>query len=110
MGDIHNTQFFRTAQENKMDVSQVLEQVYTALTEKGYNPVSQIVGYIMSGDPTYITSHKNARSLIMNGGSGHQQHDLRRGLFPAAHFSSPFPIFCPHHSAGELKFLLRTKT
>lgn len=65
MGDIHNTQFFRTAQENKMDVSQVLEQVYTALTEKGYNPVSQIVGYIMSGDPTYITSHKNARSLIM---------------------------------------------
>ena len=64
MGDIHNTQFFRTAQENKMDVSQVLEQVYTALTEKGYNPVSQIVGYIMSGDPTYITSHKNARSLI----------------------------------------------
>lgn len=65
MGDIHNTQFFRTVQENKMDVSQVLEQVYTALTEKGYNPVSQIVGYIMSGDPTYITSHKNARSLIM---------------------------------------------
>ena len=65
MDKIHNTQFFRTAQENKMDVSQVLEQVYTALTEKGYNPVSQIVGYIMSGDPTYITSHKNARSLIM---------------------------------------------
>ena len=65
MGDIHNTQYFRTVQENKMDVSQVLEQVYTALTEKGYNPVSQIVGYIMSGDPTYITSHKNARSLSM---------------------------------------------
>ena len=39
--------------------------VYEALTEKGYNPVNQIVGYIMSGDPTYITSHKNARSLIM---------------------------------------------
>ena len=65
MGDIHNTQFFRAAQENTMDVSQVLEQVYQALTEKGYNPVNQIVGYIMSGDPTYITSHKNARSLIM---------------------------------------------
>ena len=48
-----------------MDVSQVLEQVYRALTEKGYNPVNQIVGYIMSGDPTYIPSHKNARSLIM---------------------------------------------
>ena len=65
MGDIHNTQFFRAVQENKMDVSQVLEQVYQALTEKGYNPVNQIVGYIMSGDPTYITSHKNARSIIM---------------------------------------------
>ena len=48
-----------------MDVSQVLEQVYVALTEKGYNPVNQIVGYIMSGDPTYISSHKGARSLIM---------------------------------------------
>ena len=65
MGEIHNTQFFQAVQENKMDVSQVLEKVYVALTEKGYNPVNQIVGYIMSGDPTYITSHKNARSLIM---------------------------------------------
>ena len=64
MGEIHNTQFFQAVQENKMDVSQVLEQVYDALTEKGYNPVNQIVGYVMSGDPTYITSHKGARSLI----------------------------------------------
>jgi len=65
MGDIQNTQFFRSFQDNKPDVSQVLEQVYIALTEKGYNPINQIVGYIMSGDPTYITSHKSARSLIM---------------------------------------------
>ena len=65
MGEIHNTQFFKAVQENKMDVRQVLEQVYVALTEKGYNPVNQIVGYIMSGDPTYITSHNGARSLIM---------------------------------------------
>ena len=42
-----------------------LDVVYHALAEKGYNPVNQIVGYIMSGDPTYITSHRNARSLIM---------------------------------------------
>ena len=47
------------------DVASILKDVYEALTEKGYNPVNQIVGYIMSGDPTYITSHKNARSLIM---------------------------------------------
>lgn len=61
---MHDTQFI-TLQENTADAAQVLEQVYIALTEKGYNPVNQIVGYIMSGDPTYITSHKNARSLIM---------------------------------------------
>ena len=66
MGDMRNTQFFKTVQDDtKLEVSQVLEQVYRALTEKGYNPINQIVGYIMSGDPTYITSHKSARSLIM---------------------------------------------
>lgn len=66
MSDINNTQFFKTVQEEKkLEVSQVLEQVYIALTEKGYNPINQMVGYIMSGDPTYITSHKSARSLIM---------------------------------------------
>ena len=66
MGDISNTQYFRAVQEEKkMEVSQVLREVYEALTEKGYNPINQIVGYIMSGDPTYITSHKSARSLIM---------------------------------------------
>ena len=65
MGEIHNTQYFRAVQENKMDVSQILEQVYVALTEKGYNPINQIVGYIMSGDPTYITSYNGARSLVM---------------------------------------------
>ena len=49
----------------EMRVKKVLELVYVAMTEKGYNPVNQIVGYIISGDPTYITSHKNARSMIM---------------------------------------------
>lgn len=51
--------------EPETGVKVVLRAVYEALTEKGYNPVNQIVGYIMSGDPTYITSHKSARSLIM---------------------------------------------
>ena len=63
--DVQNTQYFRAVQENKMDVTEVLKLVYEALTEKGYNPLNQIVGYVMSGDPTYITSHKSARSLIM---------------------------------------------
>lgn len=61
----NGTQYFKTVREPDIDVHRILEQVYEALTEKGYNPVNQIVGYIMSGDPTYITSHKNARSLIM---------------------------------------------
>ena len=65
MGNIKETQYFQAVQDKKVEVSDVLEQVYIALTEKGYNPVNQIVGYIMSGDPTYITSHKGARSLIM---------------------------------------------
>ncbi len=64
-GKINSTQYFKTVPETKMEVKQVLEDVYLALSEKGYNPVNQIVGYIMSGDPTYITSYKNARSLIM---------------------------------------------
>lgn len=61
----NNTQYFKEVQEPKIEVGQVLEHVYTALSQKGYNPVNQIVGYIMSGDPTYITSHNGARSLIM---------------------------------------------
>lgn len=64
MGDIHRTQFFSPSQESKLEAGEILAKVYAALTEKGYNPISQIVGYIMSGDPTYITSHQSARSLI----------------------------------------------
>ena len=65
MQDLGNTQFFNVAIEPENGAKIILSTVYEALTEKGYNPVNQIVGYIMSGDPTYITSHKNARSLIM---------------------------------------------
>ena len=54
MSDLGNTQFFRVPQEQKLGVEEILEKVYEALAEKGYNPVNQIVGYIMSGDPTYI--------------------------------------------------------
>lgn len=60
-----NTQFVEVVKDTNLSVKEILAQVYTALSEKGYNPVSQIVGYVMSGDPTYITSYKNARSLIM---------------------------------------------
>lgn len=60
-----NTQDIGIVRESTIEVTDILAQVYEALSEKGYNPVSQIVGYVMSGDPTYITSYKNARSLIM---------------------------------------------
>lgn len=63
--DMKQTQYFKVQVEKEMQVSDILANVYAALIDKGYNPVSQIVGYIMSGDPTYITSHKGARSLIM---------------------------------------------
>ena len=61
----NNTQFFDVVKEPVYDVASIVRDVYEALNEKGYTPVNQIVGYIMSGDPTYITSYKNARSLIM---------------------------------------------
>ena len=64
MGNIKETQYFQAVQDKKVEVSDVLEQVYIALTEKGYNPINQIVGYILSEDPTYITNHNNARTLI----------------------------------------------
>ena len=65
MQDKNNTQYFKVEKEPEIKVKDVLDIVYHALSEKGYNPVNQIVGYIMSGDPTYITRHNNARSLIM---------------------------------------------
>ena len=63
--DLSNTQYFKVESEKAVGVKDILKNVYEALSEKGYNPVNQIVGYIMSGDPTFITSHNNARSLIM---------------------------------------------
>lgn len=65
MQDLNNTQYFKVQTDTELKVKDVLDVVYKAMKEKGYDPVSQIVGYIMSGDPTYITSHNNARSLIM---------------------------------------------
>ena len=65
MSKMDSTQNFKVLPESENRVGDILNQVYQAMTEKGYNPVNQIVGYIMSGDPTYITSHKGARSMIM---------------------------------------------
>ena len=63
--DLGSTQYFKVKPDEESGVKKVLSVVYEALSKKGYDPVNQIVGYIMSGDPTYITNYMGARSLIM---------------------------------------------
>jgi uncharacterized protein (UPF0297 family) len=59
-----HTMKFNVKAEEANEPHQVLKEVYEALKEKGYNPINQLVGYLLSGDPTYITSHRNARSTV----------------------------------------------
>ncbi len=63
-GNFEETMSFDVRKEEELNPSDVLKAVYAALREKGYNPINQLVGYLISGDPAYITSHKQARSLI----------------------------------------------
>ena len=63
--DLGNTQYFKVKPDDESTVKKVLSVVYEALSKKGYDPVNQIVGDIMSGDPTFITNYMGARSLIM---------------------------------------------
>lgn len=62
--DLDNTMFFRSEVKEETSIKEVLQTVYQALEDKGYHPINQIVGYLISGDPAYITSHNNARALI----------------------------------------------
>ncbi|MDR7870045.1 MAG: IreB family regulatory phosphoprotein [Tissierellaceae bacterium] len=62
--DFNETMMFKSPKDNTLNTKDVLFQVHEALKDKGYDPINQIIGYILSGDPTYITSHNNARSLI----------------------------------------------
>ena len=62
--DLDNTMFFKADNGKKTEIQEVLNTVYLAMAEKGYDPINQIVGYILSGDPAYITSHNKARALI----------------------------------------------
>ena len=64
MGDMDFTRKFSLGDQRDMEIKAILTTVYQALQEKGYNPINQIVGYILSEDPTYITNHNNARALI----------------------------------------------
>jgi len=64
MSENDKTLTFSLKDEKELEIKRMLLTVYSALNEKGYNPINQIVGYILSEDPTYITNYKNARSLI----------------------------------------------
>lgn len=62
--DFDKTMSFKVEKDSSLETRALMKKVYEALVEKGYNPINQIVGYILSGDPTYITSHNDARNLI----------------------------------------------
>ena len=64
MGEMDFTRKFSLGDQRDLEIKAILSTVYQALQEKGYNPINQIVGYILSEDPTYITNHNNARTLI----------------------------------------------
>ena len=64
MGELDFTRKFSLGDQRDLEIKAILSSVYQALQEKGYNPINQIVGYILSEDPTYITTHKNARAMI----------------------------------------------
>ena len=64
MGEMDFTRKFSLGDQRDLEIKTILSTVYQALQEKGYNPINQIVGYILSEDPTYITNHNNARTLI----------------------------------------------
>ena len=61
--DFDKTMKFSVEKDSSMETKDIMKKVYDALVEKGYNPINQIVGYILSGDPTYITSHNDARNF-----------------------------------------------
>lgn len=61
---LEETMYFKSQKMESMSPREVLDLVHTALVEKGYNPTNQLVGYLISGDPAYITSHRQARSII----------------------------------------------
>ncbi|NLG52495.1 MAG: IreB family regulatory phosphoprotein [Clostridiales bacterium] len=75
---LDNTRKFVLKDDNDNEMKYILTEIYDALKSKGYNPISQIVGYILSEDPTYITNHNNARSLIRKIDRDELLHELVR--------------------------------
>ena len=63
--DFDKTMSFKVERDSNLETKEIMKKVYQALVEKGYNPINQMVGYILSGDPTYITSHNDARDELL---------------------------------------------
>jgi uncharacterized protein (UPF0297 family) len=78
MGEHEKTGVFQVGAHQMRDVGEVLRYVFDALRERGYNPTDQVVGYLVSGDPTYITSHRDARTLIRQIDRGRLLEELVR--------------------------------
>jgi uncharacterized protein (UPF0297 family) len=78
MGEHEKTGVFQVGAQQMRDVGEVLRYVFEALRERGYNPTDQVVGYLVSGDPTYITSHRDARTLIRQIDRGRLLEELVR--------------------------------
>ncbi len=85
--DLESTQYFKIVPDPGNGVQKILSVVYEALSEKGYDPVNQIVGYIMSGDPTYVTNYKGARSLIMKVERDELVEEIMRSYIQTHHWN-----------------------
>ena len=77
-GNTSNTIKFSLTDDTNLEMKNALMSIYRSLSEKGYNPINQIVGYLLSEDPTYITNHNNARSLICKIDRDELLHELVR--------------------------------
>ena len=91
---LDGTKKFNVKDDADVEMKRILTTVYDALREKGYNPISQIVGYILSEDPTYITNYHNARSLIRKIDRDELLQELVRQYLADGERSSGFPLLC----------------
>lgn len=89
MNDNNRTQYFNVVGDSEDRVTRILIDVYQALVHKGYNPVNQMTGYIMSGDPTYITGYNNSRSKIVQINRDDIVEELVRAFVDYHHLDDP---------------------
>ena len=89
MGEHEKTGVFQVGTRQMRDVGEVMRYVFDALRERGYNPTDQIVGYLVSGDPTYITSHRDARTMIRQIDRGRLLEELVRSYVEAKMGGTP---------------------